>query len=62
MPHTLDPSRVEEILETIKDEHMHRLNKWETGFIESVIDQHDRMGHLSEPQMETLEKIWLKMP
>ncbi len=34
---------------------------WERDFIESVTDQFDRKGSLSEKQRETLKKIWEKI-
>jgi hypothetical protein len=62
MPHSLDPARIEEILESIEEYHLPRLTKWELSFFTSIKDQHDRTGFLSEKQLETLEKIWLKCP
>ena len=62
MPHSLDPARVEEILEQIEENHIHRLSRWEASFFESVKDQHDRTGHLSEAQLDKLEEIWVKLP
>lgn len=62
MAHTLDPAKIEEILETIEEQHLDRLTKWEIGFIESIHDKHDRSGHLSEGELEKLEEIWLKLP
>jgi hypothetical protein len=62
MAHTLDASKVGEILDAIEDEHMSRLSKWETGFIESQRDKRDRGYEMSEREMEILEQIWVKMP
>lgn len=38
-----------------------KLLEWEQGFIQSVREQFDRRGSLSEKQHETLEKIWEKV-
>lgn len=35
-----------------------KLSDWERGFIESISEQHDRTGGLSEKQQAILEKIW----
>jgi len=43
-----------EALETPSKE----LTKWEQSFIESVRDQFERTGRLSDPQLEVLEKIY----
>ncbi len=40
------------------DESKKRLTKWEEGFIESISDQLDRTGSLSERQAEILERIY----
>lgn len=34
------------------------LTHWERSFLESVQDQFDRSGHLSEKQVEILERIY----
>jgi hypothetical protein len=34
------------------------LTNWEQSFIESLTDQWDRSGHLSDRQVEILEKIY----
>lgn len=34
------------------------LTKWETDYVESVEDQLDRLGRLSEKQIEILERIY----
>ena len=39
-----------------------RLTDWENSFIESVRDQFDRKGSLSERQIEVLETIYCKVP
>jgi hypothetical protein len=35
-----------------------RLTKWEEGFLESISDQLERTGSLSERQAEILERIY----
>ena len=34
------------------------LTSWELGFMESITDQHERTGSLSERQTEILERIY----
>jgi hypothetical protein len=60
MPHTLDPTRLEEVFKSI-EENLDRFTQWEQRFIESTRDQFDRTGSLSDKQMEVLEKIYLKV-
>ncbi len=43
-------------------ENEERLNDWERKFLDSITDQYDRNGDLSDLQIETLEKIYVKMP
>ena len=60
MPHSLDPNRVPEVIETIKSsDKFSRLTPWEMDFLESV-EWQSRVGELSERQMEILEQIHLK--
>jgi len=40
------------------NEHKKRLSKWEEEFLESISDQLDRSGTLSERQAEILERIY----
>ena len=35
-----------------------RLTNWELGFLESISDQFERSGNLSEKQFECLERIY----
>ena len=35
-----------------------RISEWEQGFVDSVGSQLGRGRHLSQRQIETLEKIW----
>lgn len=61
MPHTLDVSKIPEMLEQLLNDD--RLTKWERGFCESISAQLDEGRKLSEQdggQVDTLEKIWLK--
>lgn len=37
---------------------LHALTKWEEDFIESVTEQLSERGHLSERQMEIVERIY----
>ena len=41
---------------------MGRLNDWEQTFIESISEQLDRLGSLSDAQKEKLEQIYCKLP
>lgn len=35
-----------------------KLTEWEQSFIQSIREQYDRRGSLSDKQREILEKIW----
>lgn len=35
-----------------------RLNDWEAGFIDSISVQYARTSSLTQPQKETLDRIW----
>lgn len=61
MAHTLDCNRLDEVFEKVLWA-MDELNQWEQGFIDSVHEQWTRSGSLSEAQLTTLEKIYLKVP
>ena len=39
-----------------------RLSAWERGFIESIAEQFEQRGALSEKQQETLDRIYTKLP
>ena len=39
-----------------------RLTEWERNFIDSISDQLDNSGHLSEKQAEILDRIYQKVP
>lgn len=42
-------------------EFLESLNKWEYDFMESIAEQFDKKGNLSDKQCEILEKIFDKM-
>lgn len=61
MPHTLDESRVGEVLEQLLNDD--RLTKWERGFCESLqaqVDEGKKLSTRDGGQLDTLEKIWMK--
>lgn len=58
MPHTLDESRVGEVLEQLLNDD--RLTKWERNFCESLQAQVDEGKKLSERQLEVLERIHVR--
>ena len=58
MSHTLDESRIKETIDNLLDNTT--LTKWELSFLESISEQYDSSGHLSEKQLETLERIHIK--
>ena len=60
MSHTLDITRLEEIFEGL-EEHDMKFTQWERTFIESVHEQYQRLGKLSERQCELLEQLWLRV-
>ena len=39
----------------------HRLSDWETTFIDSVSNQRGKGKRLTDPQVDTLTKIWEKV-
>lgn len=39
-----------------------RLSDWENNFIESISEQLDRVGTISEKQLEVLDRIYQKVP
>lgn len=47
-----------EWIDACLNESKKRLTKWEEDFLESVSDQLDRTGSLSERQAEILERIY----
>jgi hypothetical protein len=61
VPHTLDVTRIPEVLEAVKD-NSDRLNDWERNFITTIADQWDRKQWLSDKQIEILEKIHVRLP
>lgn len=54
---TYSAETLREWIETCLDEGIN-LTDWETSFLESISDQLDRRGSLSEGQVETLERIY----
>lgn len=60
MPHTLDVKRIREVIESCESE-IENLTKWEQSFVESISDQYERSGRLSDRQLEILERIYLKI-
>jgi hypothetical protein len=56
--HTLDVSRVPEMLEQLLSDD--RLTKWERNFCESLSAQLDEGYVLSDRQLEVLEQVWCK--
>jgi hypothetical protein len=54
------PISVEDMLGTLNDESQvtKRLTSWETDFVESLTDQHERGQTLSDRQREILEGIY----
>lgn len=60
MPHSLDIKRLGEVFESI-DDSLHRLNDWEKNFVESLQEQFEERGTLSDRQLEILERIYGKV-
>jgi hypothetical protein len=63
---TLDPKQdrgeaITQMLDCCSD-YAVQLTDWERNFVGSVQDQFERLGSLSEKQVETLEKIYVKLP
>ena len=64
MPHTLDENRLQEVFDAIDEsiEDNEKIDDWERDeFYPSVKRQWKRKGHLSEGQLEILERIYLKV-
>lgn len=62
MPSTLDPKRVLEVIEEIRNSpKFNRLTAWEIDFLETVEDSYRLYGGLSEKRMEILEEIHLRV-
>jgi len=59
MPHTFDLARLNEVFDELENED--RLTKWERGFVDSVQAQWQENGKLTDPQLECLEKIWIRL-
>ena len=53
--------QIEFVLEHCTD-NWQRLTEWEQGFVESVADQFNRRGTISEKQEDVLERIYVKLP
>lgn len=60
----LTDSAIDYILKELADriEGEAKLTKWEESFVQSVIDQWERVRRLSERQKEILGGIWDKQP
>ena len=56
---TLDPARIREVLDGLAPE-QRRMSQWEQNFLDSVTEQYDSRGSLSEKQMEILERLWVR--
>jgi hypothetical protein len=58
---TLAPgNRSDQIADMLQrsEDNLNALNHWEVSFIESIRDQFDRNGYLSENQLDKLESIY----
>lgn len=53
--------QIQYVLEQCAD-YTERLSEWERSFVESVAEQFERRGTLSEKQEDILEQIYLKLP
>lgn len=63
---TLDPNQdrdqqISQMLDCCQD-YVNQLSKWEKDFIVSIQDQFDSQGDLTQPQVDVLEKIYVKLP
>jgi len=61
MGHTLNLDRLEEVVEHV-NEHSELLNGKELSFMESVNYRLDNKISLTEPMLEWLERIYVRMP
>ena len=55
---TEDKKTVAEWIRMVNEESSKPLTKWEESFMESITDQFERTGSLSERQLEILERIY----
>lgn len=53
-----EPETVDYFLDMVKHHASKELTPWETQFIESIDDQWGRSRHLSDKQLEILERIY----
>lgn len=53
-----DADTVAHFIDEVNDHATKPLSAWETSFMESITDQWDRTGSLSERQLEILEHIY----
>lgn len=60
MAHTLDTDKLKEVFDGITAK-FEELTKWEQDFVESVKEQWEDRGELTDRQLEYLEKIWMKV-
>ena len=56
-----DRTQLEYMLDHMGD-YTERLTEWEKQFIESVSEQLEQRGILSEKQQEIVEKIYVRLP
>ena len=54
---TKQPATIQHWLDTI-DTEGHRLTKWETDFVDSIHEQWDERGSITDRQEEILERIY----
>lgn len=60
MAHSLDVTKLEQILDTLLD-NAHKLNAWEVDRLEEWHPKWKAGGTLSEKQLECLEKMYVKV-
>lgn len=56
-----DAETLRSLIEYCND-YTEKLSQWERSFVESVGDQLERNGMLSDKQKEVLERIYCKLP
>lgn len=53
-----EPETIDYFLDLVKNSASKPLTPWELQFIESISDQWDRTRHLSDKQLDILERIY----
>lgn len=62
MTQKFEPEQIRYMIQHCLVECEDKLTKWEESFLESISDQFDSRGTLSEKQMEILDRVYTRLP